>query len=249
MIANGEEVATNEDRAMNVVIVRAAPGVSRTYYEGQFKDGESVSPVCWSADGVTPDPKAPAPQGSKCDTCPQNIRGSGQGESKACRYARKMAVVLDGDVEGDVFQVSLSAISVFGKGEPGKLPLEAYARQLASHNVPVTAVVTEMRFDTSSPVPKLTFKAVRGLTEAEWETCREKAETEEAREAIRHTFTVKPKDDEKPAPKVTVKAKPKLVVEDTEEAEAAPVKVQSKKSAAAPATTDIGQLINDWADD
>ena len=62
MIANGEEVATNEDRAMNVVVVRSAPGVSRTYYEGQYREGENASPVCWSADGRVPAAESPSPQ-------------------------------------------------------------------------------------------------------------------------------------------------------------------------------------------
>lgn len=255
MISNGEEVAVNEDRAMNVIIVKASPGVSRTYYEGQYREGESASPVCWSADGVKPDTKSPAPQSSKCDTCSQNIKGSGQGDAKACRYARKLAVVLDGDVDGDVYQLTLAATSIFGKGEDNKLPLEAYVRFLASHNVPVTAVVTEMRFDSKSPVPKLTFKAVRGLNEAEWESCRKQAETSEAVEAVSHTFTVKSKDDgekfeQAPAPKPRITVKPKAAPVAAEEDEAEePVKVSTKKAAPVAAEKKaISDLLDEWAE-
>ena len=39
MIVDGEEVAQNQDRAMNVVVVAAAPKDSRTFYAAQFLDG------------------------------------------------------------------------------------------------------------------------------------------------------------------------------------------------------------------
>ena len=251
MVVDGEEVAQNEDRAMNVVIVHANPNTNRTFYIGKYKDGENASPVCWSDDGVTPDPIAPNKQASKCADCPQNIKGSGENDSKACRYSRKLAVVLDGDMGGDVYQLALPATSVFGKGEAGdKLPLEAYVRYLASHNVPVTAVVTELRFDTKSPVPKLTFKPIRGLTEAEWETCREQGGTTSALDAVKHTFTVKKQDSEEgfETPKSGFKQKaealPKAV-----EPEEEPVKVPSKKAAAPASDKSVDALLNEWADD
>ena len=236
MIAGGEEVAVNEDRAMNIVIVKAAAGVSRTYYEGMYVEGENATPVCWSADGVTPDMKSPSKQHANCAGCANNIKGSGQGESKACRYSRKMAVVLDGDVDGDVYQLTLPATSIFGKGEGDKLPLEAYVRFLAGHNVPVTAVVTEMRFDTKSPVPKLTFKAVRGLTEAEWESCRAQSETTAATDAILHTFSIKPKSG----------------AGATMPAVAEPVRIAAKnaaKPAGAEPAVDMSALLDEWADE
>ncbi len=55
MIVGGEEIAKNEDRAMNVVVVNAAPAVSRTYYEGAYEEGAVTSPACFSADGKFPD--------------------------------------------------------------------------------------------------------------------------------------------------------------------------------------------------
>jgi hypothetical protein len=37
MMVGGEEVAKNEDRAMNFVVLGAAPKVSRTFYIGKFE--------------------------------------------------------------------------------------------------------------------------------------------------------------------------------------------------------------------
>ncbi len=62
MMVNGKEIAKNEERSMNVVIVNAAPKVSRTFYVGAYKEGEVSAPDCWSADGDVPDAKAENPQ-------------------------------------------------------------------------------------------------------------------------------------------------------------------------------------------
>ena len=251
MIADGEEVAVNEDRAMNVIVVEASDHVARTFYAGVYKEGEITSPACWSADGKAPSETLATPQFSNCDKCPQNIKGSGQGESKACRYSRKLAVVLDGDVGGDVYSLTLSATSMFGKADGDKLPFDAYVRYLASHNAPVTAVVTEMRFDIKSPVPKLFFSPVRVLTDEEWETCREKAATPEAKAAVTVSFAAPKEAAPVPQGRPKLIPKPKAVEAAEAEAEvevAAPVKVEKKAKPAPVETDDLASLIDEWAD-
>ena len=190
-IVNGEEVMRNEDRAMNVIFLRTATTEYRTYYGGVYKEGDKSGPECWSSDGVKPDAAVKNPQHSNCADCPQNINGSGQGNSRACRFNRWAAVALENDLDGDVLQLILPSQSVFGKGEKGKLPLRQYAKFLAGHNLPITAVVTEMRFDTDSATPKLTFKPIRPLEEEEYAQCRDKAESAEAITAVTMSFTSK----------------------------------------------------------
>lgn len=251
---NGQEVMKNEDRAMNVIILRTAQEDYRTYYGGVYKEGENKGPKCWSSDGVKPDSAVKKPQADTCANCPQNIAGSGQGESKACRFSRWTAVALENDIEGEVLQLVLPAQSIFGKGEKGKLPLKQYAKFLAGHNLPITAVVTEMRFDTDSATPKLTFKPVRPLEEAEYVKCRELADSPEAMSAI--TMTFKSYDDTDSEIEVDeeseaiVKAaaakhatKPKVEtapVDDDEE----PPKVKGKKN-----PDDVKSVLDQWADD
>jgi hypothetical protein len=92
LLVNGKEIAQKEERSLNVVIVGAAAKVSRTFYAGVFREGENNGPACWSSDGVAPDATVENPQSSRCDTCQQNIKGSGQGDSRACRYSRYLAV-------------------------------------------------------------------------------------------------------------------------------------------------------------
>lgn len=262
MIAGGEEVAVNEDRAMNIIIVKAAAHNGRSYYEGTYKEGENAAPVCWSTDGVKPAPEAPKKHCDTCAKCEQNIKGSGQGDSRACRFSRKLAVVLDGDLEGDVYELSLPATSIFPDPEGGKMPLNAYVKALAAHNVPVTAVVTEMRFDTKSPTPKLFFSPVRPLEEAEWLVCKEQGESTAALDAVKMTFSVKTKDKDdeefeskiKKAEKKAAKPEPVEESEEVVEEEVPtpePKKVEKKAAKPEPVeeSENLDDLIAEWADD
>lgn len=262
LMVNGKEIAKNEERSMNVVIVAAAPKVSRAYYAKQYTEGaEITAPDCWSADGNTPDAKAASPQAKRCVDCPMNVAGSGQGNARACRFSQRIAVVLANDINGDVFQLTLPAASIFGEGESGKQPLQAYGRMLGGKGIPVTAVVTEMRFDTSSATPKLTFKPVRILDNAEHSAAIRQGESEAAIRAI--TMTVAEVDGVKTIDsKTTVisnptPAKPKAVTVEASAVEAEvvvsePVKRVAKKeeaaaAAAAPAA-DISTILAEWDD-
>lgn len=257
MMVDGKEVAKNEERAMNVVIVAAAPKVSRTFYEGTYTEGEVTSPACWSADGEQPDATAKSPQGKTCATCPQNIKGSGQGESRACRFSQRLAVVLENDVQGDVYQLTLPAQSIFGAGENGKWPLQTYAKMLGSKGAPVSSVVTEMRFDTGSATPKLTFKPSRFLETDEFMQAVDQGKTPDAIKAI--TMTVAQADGVKDdgekfeqvakAPAKKAAPAPAPVVEEEEEI-AEPVKRASKKDEEAPAAKkDLSKILDEWDDE
>lgn len=187
MIVGGKEVAKSKDRDMNIVIVKTAPANSRVYYDPSvpYVRGQATPPACTSLDGVRPDARVKTKQASSCDACPQNVAGSGTGDSRACRYNRRLAVVLEGDISGDVYQLTLPATSIFGKGTGTQnLPLEAFARMLASNRVNIDSVVTKMEFDTDSSTPKLTFSPTRYLSVQELAVAEQQGETPEADQAI-----------------------------------------------------------------
>ena len=245
LLVNGKEIAQKEERNLNVVIVAASSKVARTYYAGTYKKGVSAPPDCWSANGDYPDKSVEAPQATGCANCPQNIKGSGQGEGRACRFSQRIAVVLDNDVGGDVFQLVLPSTSIFGEGEAGKWPLQMYAKMIGAKGVPITAVVTEMRFDTASSTPKITFKPVRFLESNEIQTAINQGKSTEAIKAI--TMTVAKVDKDAPkleAPKSEIKAKPA----ELETTEAEPVKRTSKKEEPTP-KKDLAKVLSDWDDE
>jgi hypothetical protein len=238
MVVDGKEIAQNEDRAMPIVIVAANPHVSRSYYAETYVEGQVLAPSCWSNDGVSPDSKVSEPQSGKCATCAQNIAGSAtQGAGRACRYSQRLAVTLENDLKGDVYQLTLPAQSIFGNVENGKMPLQAYAKFLGSHGLPITAVVTEMRFDTASATPKLTFKALRPLEAEEMALAQEKGQSAEAKSAIAST------------PATLDGAKPKAVATSELVAKAAPAEeVEPTKRAKKAAPKDVSEILDDWAE-
>lgn len=258
LLVNGKEIAQKEERNLNAVIVAAAPKVARTYYAGAYKKGVVSAPDCWSADGDKPDASVKEPQHTTCANCPQNIKGSGQGESRACRFSRRMAVVLENDLNGDVYQLTLPSTSIFGEGEPGKWPLEMYAKMIGSKGIPITAVVTEMRFDTASSTPKVTFKPVRFLEADEHAAVIEQGKTEVAKKAITMTVAqadgvtqtaAEKKAEPAPAPeapKETAKeAEPEKV--EAEAVEKEPVKREAKKEEVAE-KQDLSNILDEWDD-
>lgn len=241
----GKEYRVSEERSMNVVIVKAAPKVSRIFYAGSYVEGETVSPTCWSSDSQRPDEKVKSPQSATCLTCPKNIKGSGQGESRACRYQQRLAVVLDNEVgKKEVYQLVLPPTSVFGDGEKGKLPLQAYARHLKNHGTPITGVVTEMRFDTASPTPKLIFKPVRPVTEEEYNIVQELKDSPEAISAV--TLTVSQTDGVKPSLKNALAA-PAAVAAVEVEAIDEPKKAAPKKAVVGNEPK-LEDLVGEWDD-
>jgi hypothetical protein len=267
LVAGGKEVAAIDARHLEVIVVNAAPKVSRIFYTSPYDADNITAPDCWSNDGERPDPSAANKQAVTCMNCPKNQAGSGQGNSRACRYQQRLAVVLADNPSGDVMQLTLPAASVFGKEEGDKRPLQAYARYLAVQNPPVNLeqIVTEMRFDTKAESPKLFFKPVRWLTDDEYEVIKTQAESDDAQRAVVMTVAqtdgvkantpklkmsgARPMGEllaEEEAP-VAKKAKAAPVVDADEEPE---VRKETPKAAAVPAKKGkLADIVSDWDDE
>ena len=255
-VVGSEEMRVSKSDSMNIVIINAAP-LSRTYYEGVYGADKPSAPHCWSVDTNVPSPDVPEDQrmASRCMDCPMNVKGSGQGESRACRFQQRLAVALEGNLD-KVYQLQLPATSVFGDGKDGKMPMQAYARFLNAHNTPPIAVVTEMYFDDDSDGPKLFFKPVRPLDESELKRAAALLEHSDTERAI--TFTVaKPKKDAdvsaaltKPEPKKAKKAKVEVDEDEEDPAEPEEPKKVAKKSDATSGDTDpeLDAIVDAWDD-
>lgn len=268
MLVGGKEVAKNEDRAMNMVIIRAGDNNIRMYYGGGYQKGVKAKPLCWSDDGRVPSMAVDTPQHSNCEQCPQNVKGSGTLENtKACRWSRRIAVLLENDMDGDIYAMSIPAASIFSD-DPKKKGLQTYAKFLGGFGVEVNGVVTEMRFDTDSSAPKLMFNAIRPLRIEEYEIAVRRKDEQVAIDACtmfvadldggmeepapepasqRPIPVPKPATPFKvesaaatPAPKATPKATPKP-------ADIAEPTVRDTPKQAAP--LNVNAILGDWADD
>lgn len=266
LMSGGKEIASIEDRHLDVVIVKAAPKVSRIFYAGAYdKDAAAAPPDCWSNDGEKPDAGAKNKQSQTCLSCPQNQAGSGQGNSRACRYQQRLAVVLENNPGGDVMQLTLPATSVFGKEDGDKRPLQAFARHLALTNPPINPeqIVTRMKFDTKAESPKLFFSPVRWLTNDEYAVVKSQAESTDAQRAVGMTVAqtdgvkgapalpgkapVAVEEEEAPAPKAkTKKAKAEVADEDSEPE----VRKEAAKPSAVPEKkSKLADIVADWDDE
>jgi hypothetical protein len=186
-------IPTDIEDAIEVIIVGVAY-VSRMYYRNDSTPESVSAPTCWSADTELPDIEVPDDQrqSARCLDCVHNIRGSGKGSGRACRFVQRIAVVLEDDLE-TVYQLQLPPASIFGDAVEGAMPLRAYARYLEARETPFVALVTKIYFDTDSDVPKLFFRPVRPLEEQELETVKNMMDHADTITAV--TLSVTPIED------------------------------------------------------
>jgi hypothetical protein len=168
-----QELAVRDEHYLDVVIVAAAPAISRIYYAQSFGSDEQQKPACFSADGVKPSAESEMPQCTSCALCPQNEKGSrisdnGQA-AKACSYYRRLGVALLGDDSGKVYRLDVKSLGLFGEGSGLGKSFNEYVKFLRSRNAELTTLVTRLTFDTDASVPKLLFQAARWLTPEEYE--------------------------------------------------------------------------------
>lgn len=169
-IVNGEQVGDALRGSINAIIVYALPKVSRIYYAQDYDpDAKAAMPDCWSNLGDTPEAGASNPQGTSCASCSKNVDGSGsKGKGRACRFQRRVALLLEGDTSGAVYQFNIPAKSLFGKGIGNTHPFESYHRFLAANNESLDNLVTQISYNLNADSMELQFTPVRTLDDEEY---------------------------------------------------------------------------------
>ena len=165
---NGEYAPDNSADIHKWLIVGVSDTMHRTWFAKKMDYADS--PDCWSSDGVKPDTEVENAPSDSCSECRYDIKGSGDHNSKACKYSIRLAVMLEGDTDYNLYQVILSSASIFGEGSIGKHPYNAYVKHLKKYKLGVTHVVTEVRFDEEHYTPRVLFRPLRAVTEEEYNT-------------------------------------------------------------------------------
>jgi hypothetical protein len=168
-IVGGEQIGKAVPHQLDVIVVDLLAEPSRQFYASEYDpNAQATLPDCWSNDGKTPDAKAAGKPASSCDVCPKNVEGSGsKGKGRACRYLRRIAVLVVGDTSGEVYQMQIPAASLFGKGTDNIHPFESYKKFLMANGEAVDTVVTRVMYDLDADTMKVKFTPVRLLTEVE----------------------------------------------------------------------------------
>jgi len=260
-IVNGEQIGNAVRGEINVIIVGALPKVSRIYYKEKFDPNkEATLPNCWSNLSDKPEAAAADQQHSNCADCPQNIKGSGENGSKACRYQRRISVLVEGDSSGDVYQFNVPAKSLFGKGTGNVHPFESYIKFLIANGESPDNVVTNVSFDANADTMELLFTPLRNIGDEEYELVKQAQQKPETK---RYTMITVAQADgvKKQPPAVESKAKaqaedvePKKTVvrsdEPDDDAIEEPVKRQVKKAEPAPkAKASLADVVSQWSED
>jgi hypothetical protein len=149
---------------MRVIILDYAKNDGRAFYEGTYDPKKPGKPTCWSDDGNAPDASIQEPQSSRCNTCPQSVKGSkitdNGVETTACSRHRMIVVVPASDPSFPPLRLKLAATSIYGdKDQKDWFAFNNYVNFLRSKGVTHTArVATKMKFD-ATPYPKVLFSA------------------------------------------------------------------------------------------
>lgn len=243
MVVGSEEVAKNVSRSMNIVVVNGTKHTNREFYLKKYTPGDNEAPDCWSNDGVTPDASIEEPQNHNCESCPQNIKGAGENGNRACRYKKYLAITLADDIGGSVYQLTLPSKSHFGKGDQDHMPFEQYAKYVSSQGYNINMLVTEMKFDSDSDNPKLTFRPVGFLSKEQWEIAKAQGQTPDAKNAVVRTGV-------KTEPKQKALEAPTPVAVEVAEPTPEPTKRSSKKTTDAPTEKpDLASVMAGWVSD
>jgi hypothetical protein len=240
---------------LRVVLVGVAQATAQRvfYIKAYDPSADATAPDCWSNDGNKPDVSIKKPQGTTCETCPQNVKGSGQGATRACRFERRVAVVLPDEIggnnEGDVYQIKLASKSIFGKGAGQLFPLNAYIDYVIANGENIDGVVTEMSFDEDDN-QVVFFRAVDFVaSHPELQAVvADAVESSEAHKAVVLTVAAVDKGEDSSEEFEEKPKKAKVEVEEEEVAE--PTKRPSKK--ATPPTepkSSLADVVSAWSDD
>lgn len=255
-LINGEQVGNAVRGELDVIIVGALPQVSRVFYKEKYDPNkEATMPNCWSNLGDAPEKQATDPQHSNCASCPMNVKGSGENGGKACRYQRRISVLVAGDPSGDIYQFNIPAKSLFGKGTGNVHPFESYVKYLIANNESPDNVVTKVSYDDNADSMELLFSPVRNINDAEYKLVMAAQARPEAEGYTKITVAqadgvtkAPPKVEpakEAPKPKVIRAADP----DDADDAPVAePVKREKKREPATPPaqTVDLANVIAEW---
>jgi hypothetical protein len=210
-------------------------------YLSGYKEGEKISPSCWSSNSDVPDADVKNPVSSSCSSCQYSAKGSGDnGMGTKCKLSWRTAVVLPNDPAGDVMQLVLPATSAFGKEDNGRWPFRPYIQHLANHNVSAGRVVTRMAFDTKSPTPKVLFSPAGVVSEEDLEIIARQAKTQAAEGAIKLNVFQTDTDTESKDDGGFETPKPQM-----EESE--PIKRESVKAAEPDKSKDVSDIVKKWS--
>lgn len=255
-VINGEQIGKAATDTLDVIIVDWLVEPSRKFYAAAYdKDAKATLPDCWSNDGVAPEAGASNKQSKSCAACPKNVKGSGTGgKGKACRYERRLAVLVAGDPSGDIYQIAIPGASLFSDNDGNVYGFEGYKKFMLASKHALDTVVTRLIYDTEADTAKVGFKPIRHLTEMEAALVDAAQDDPATEKYTMLTVGAVDRAIAAPAPVAaiaapTVSTNPFGDDEDEDEAPATPVKRAAKPKPTAEAKPELASVLGAWLDE
>lgn len=161
---------------LDVIILRQGHSKSKSYYLSKEEGGgydpeasEGKRPVCASLDGVTPDPDVLEKQSDQCAVCRRNVWKTFKDGRKGreCTDYKRLAVLIMPSLTNALLGSPLLE-PVFLRIPPASLnDLAVFGENMAGQGWHFSTFITRVSFDPEQSYPKLIFKPLQALTDAE----------------------------------------------------------------------------------
>jgi hypothetical protein len=181
------------------------------------------------------------------------------GNSKACRYSRRIAVSLEEDfgtsLEGEVYQMNLSSKSLFGESPNDSThTFENYNKYLANNGKSLDYVITQISFNEDNDNQSVLFTPVRYINKGEFNVTSKLSGKPEVQKMVVMTpyqaDTSGRKQLAAPVKEVKGDVSATSATEDDDDVVEAPVKRESKKAEQpAPKKKDLDSVVKAWSED
>ena len=229
VVLNGEKtplLAKNEDgdkvplQVFRGIVLDYNKANGRTFYAQGYDPKKPGKPDCASENGVVPDETIEHPVATRCDKCPNSIKGSktndnGQ-DTTACKQHRMLAVVPAAKPDFTPLRLKLPATSIYDGKDPdhdkdGWYSWSNYLNFLRANGCTHTAaIITKMKFDTTVTWPKLLFAPHDWVEEGVKAIIAPVIKTDEVKGLLLGTWTPTGVDGEKKPEKLTSEEKAKV---------------------------------------
>ena len=154
---------------LDVIILSAADHKSKSYYKDFDPNAEAQRPLCSSIDGLVPDLDVVAKQSETCALCPRNawkLMPNGK-KGRECTDYKRLAVLMLPNVSKALFGEPVME-PIFLRVPPASLnALAQMGEQMDAQGYPYFSYITRISFDPNEAHPKMVFKALQPLTDAE----------------------------------------------------------------------------------
>lgn len=156
---------------IDVVVLQQAKMKSKSYYEAYDPSGtsEGARPICASLDGVLPDSDVQLKQSESCALCPRNewkIQPNGK-KGRECQDYKRLAVLLM-PIQTKALLGEPLMEPVFLRVPPASLTnLALVGEQMAGQGYHYSTYIMRITFDPVEAHPKMIFRALQKLTDAE----------------------------------------------------------------------------------